>query len=271
MSHAHSVFTVALFLWYWLKTRNHRTFWHWFALGAIAGLMVETYYLNAVLLFVPMGELVNLQRKSVQERSSRGSVFQGYVLFGLGVLIALLPHFIIKRIIHGSPWKTGYEASWNWALPQIFQVLFSSEHGLVSWTPLVGLAVVGLFLLLRKDRQLATGLLLSFAALLYIVASWKSWHGISFIGNRFFISLTPGFIIGLAVVIESIMTRLSLRIISLILGIFVLWNLMFVFQWGSNMIPHRGPVSWRQVVYNQFIEVPRRLTSSLVEYYIDRD
>ena len=271
MSHAHSVFAVALFLWYWIRTRTHRTSWRWFTLGAMAGLMVETYYLNAVLLFVPASESLDLYRKSVHERSSWGPIFQGYVLFGLGALIALLPHFIIKQILHGSPWKTGYGARWNWTSPQIFQVFFSSEHGLVSWTPLVGLAVVGLFLLLRKDRQLAAGLLLSFAALLYVVGSWVTWHGISSFGNRFFISLTPGFVIGLAAVIESVAAFLSFRIISIVLGLFALWNLMFAFQWGSNLIPHRGPVSWRQVVYNQFAVVPSKIASGLIEYYTDRD
>ncbi|MFQ5881348.1 MAG: hypothetical protein ACE5I9_02570 [Candidatus Methylomirabilales bacterium] len=141
----------------------------------------------------------------------------------------------------------------------------------MSWTPLVGVSLVGVFLLIRKDRQLALGLLLSFAALLYIIASWSAWHGISSFGNRFFISLTPALVLGLAAVIERVLVHLSFRAVSVILGVFVLWNLMFVFQWGSNLIPHRGPVSWRQVMYNQFVVVPMKFPGSLIEYYADRD
>jgi len=34
------------------------------------------------------------------------------------------------------------------------------------------------------------------------------------------------------------------------------WNLGFIFQWGANLIPNRGPISWREVVYNQVVVVP---------------
>jgi hypothetical protein len=42
-SHAHSAFVVALFLWYWEKTRNGRTRSQWIFLGLIAGLMMDMY------------------------------------------------------------------------------------------------------------------------------------------------------------------------------------------------------------------------------------
>ncbi|MGB7284219.1 MAG: hypothetical protein WBE13_18285, partial [Candidatus Acidiferrum sp.] len=51
-SHAHSAFVVALFLWYWHETRGSRTLWQWIVLGAIAGLMLDVYYANAMLLIV---------------------------------------------------------------------------------------------------------------------------------------------------------------------------------------------------------------------------
>src|SRR6185437_5188734 len=46
-SHAHSAFAVALFLWYWQRTREHRTMLQWIALGFVAGLMMDVYYPNA--------------------------------------------------------------------------------------------------------------------------------------------------------------------------------------------------------------------------------
>src|SRR5262245_9968015 len=49
-SHAHSAFVVALFCWYWLKTRPDRTVRQWILLGAIAGLMLNVYYANVMLL-----------------------------------------------------------------------------------------------------------------------------------------------------------------------------------------------------------------------------
>src|SRR5213079_79962 len=38
-SHAHSAFAIALFLWYWDRTRDCRTFLQWSLLGFLGGLM----------------------------------------------------------------------------------------------------------------------------------------------------------------------------------------------------------------------------------------
>ena len=49
-SHAHSAFAVALFVWYWDRTRPARTTSQWLTLGLISGLMVDTYFPNGVFL-----------------------------------------------------------------------------------------------------------------------------------------------------------------------------------------------------------------------------
>ena len=52
-SHAQSAFGVALFLWYWHRTRQSRSPRQWLILGLAAGLMIDIYYPNAILLLVP--------------------------------------------------------------------------------------------------------------------------------------------------------------------------------------------------------------------------
>ena len=37
----------------------------------------------------------------------------------------------------------------------------------------------------------------------------------------------------------------------------MLWNLGLIFQWGTHLIPARGPISFREAAYNQFAVVPR--------------
>src|SRR2546430_9162041 len=51
-SHAHSAFAVALFLWYWHETRSSRALSQWLLLALIAGLMLNVYYPNAMVLSV---------------------------------------------------------------------------------------------------------------------------------------------------------------------------------------------------------------------------
>jgi hypothetical protein len=153
--------------------------------------------------------------------------------------------------------------------------MFSSNHGLISWTPILLPALVGLVLLWRHDRELAACSWASFAAMYYLVAAHPDWHGISSFGNRFFISLTPLFILGLAIFLQEfarIFHRGPAAFATAFVIIFVLmvWNLAFIFQWGTGLIPHVGPVSWRQVTYNQVHVVPARLGDSLRSYFTHR-
>lgn len=70
-SHAHSAFAVALFLWYWDKTRGTRTLRQWILLGLIAGLMMNVYYASAVLLLLPFFGFVARLRAALSEHGQR--------------------------------------------------------------------------------------------------------------------------------------------------------------------------------------------------------
>ena len=54
-SHAHSAFAVALFLWYWMRTRNARTWRQWGFLAA-GGLVIDVYYLTGHWFLLPFLE-----------------------------------------------------------------------------------------------------------------------------------------------------------------------------------------------------------------------
>ena len=207
-SHAHSAFLVALFLWYWYRTREGRSLKQWVALGVISGLMLDVYYPNAILLLVPMMESLEGYWRGWQEtdRSEKlRGIFLGNLAYGAALLIVFLPTLVTRKIIYGSALKTGYYAleTWHWTSPVLWKVLFASDHGLFSWTPILLLAVVGLFILWKRNPEIGKYFLVPTIAFYYLIASYESWDGISSYGNRFFVSLTPIFIIGLAAFLES--------------------------------------------------------------------
>ena len=74
---------------------------------------------------------------------------------------------------------------------------------MLSWTPILVPALLGLFWIWRKDNLFGGGLFLSVLAFSYFIACYPDWDGLSSFGNRFFISLTPVFVIGLAATLES--------------------------------------------------------------------
>ena len=280
-SHAHSAFAVALFLWYWDRTRGGRTVGQWALLGLLAGLMGNVYYPNAILLAFPAVEVIHAlfgdRRKAQNSETSARNLAFSCGVFLVTFAVSLLPTFITRQIIYGSPFETGYPPilHWNWASPVFLKVLFSADHGMFSWTPVLFLATFGLIFLMRRDAILAQGALLAFLAYYYFIASYPDWDGISSFGNRFFVSLTPIFILGLAALIDLLAGRLArparaLAIASPIVGLLILWNVGLIFQWGTHMIPARGPISWNAAIHQQFVGVPERVTLSLETYFTRR-
>jgi hypothetical protein len=261
-SHAHSVFVVALFLWYWNRTRDGRTASQWLILGLISGLMLEVYFPNMVVLLVVASEAAARFRNQ-KVRVSAYVNLRNYVFYGLAIVIAFAPTLIIRAILLGSPFAAGAygNQSWNWTSPALLQILFSPSQGLLTTTPVVIPAIAGLFLLARRDAVLARGLIAAFAALCALIAVYPFWNlGPSF-GNRYFISLIPAFIPGLAVLLSEcariwVNASAFARRAWAVAALLMIWNLGLVFQWGTGLMPDVGRVYWDEILYNQFRVVP---------------
>ncbi len=280
-SHAHSLFAVALFLWYWDHTREHRNWYQWIVLGLLAALMVNIYYLNLILLIVPgleaVGEYVGTLVGPITSRGAATRLFSRHVLFGAVFAIGMLPTLVTRKIIYGGYFETGYPGAtqWFWTRPVLLKVLFSSDHGLFSWTPILLLSVLGIVMLRRFDRTLAFYLGIVCLTFYYVMACYVNWDGITSFGNRFFISLGPIFVIGLAVFFERTgaiwkSERRAFVSASLAIFLFVAWNIAFIFQWGDHLVPVRGEISWRAMTYNQVFVVPGKMWDTAGAYFFSR-
>jgi hypothetical protein len=280
-SHVHSAFTVAWFLWYWDLTRERRGTREWVILALITGLMLNVYYANLMITSVLLVEASSQYSQILRKTEAGGRklpwLLSRHLLFGAMVAVCLLPTFISRAIVYGGPFETGYVSirDFLWSSPALLAVLFSANHGLLSWTPVIFLCLPGLLIFRRRRPQVGVPFL--FAAVLFYLffAIYPDWAGISSFGNRFFLSLTALFIFGLAVSLESFASLLSPRraawMAAAVLSCFVLWNMGMIYQWGTHLIPARGPISFQQAAYNQFHVVPRSLTSQLRAYFFRRN
>jgi hypothetical protein len=280
-SHAHSAFVVALFVWCWHETRDGRTVAQWILLGALAGLMLDVYYANVmlfvILLFEAAREYSAALRQATPSTPSVSQLLTRHAAFAVTLLVCMLPTFIAHRIVYGSIFETGYVSirDWFWTSPYLFSVLFSSNHGLISWTPILLFAVIGLFAFWRSVPRPGWAFLGAALAFYYFIASYPDWAGISSYGSRFFVSLTPLFILGLGVFLDRFTRifrtrRAALAAACVFLACFVFWNAGLMFQWGTHLIPARGTISFPQMIRNQFLVVPRQITMQFEKYLFGR-
>lgn len=281
-SHAQSAFVVALFLWYWDRTRNKRSLGQWALLGLIGGFMMDVYYPNALFLLVVVVEfgfsLVEWMRsEGARTMMAANRTLVASALFACTLILAFSPTLLTRWIIYGSPFATGYPktVSWNFRNPLWGPVLFSADHGLFSWTPILLLATCGLFLLWRLNRELGAAFLVSALGFYILIATYPDWDGISSYGNRFFVSLTPLFVMGLGALLAAYEKawrnrKTAISSAAAVVILLVAWNFGLIFQWGMHLIPDRGPISWSRVASNQFRMVPEDISASMARYFTGR-
>lgn len=270
--HTHSVFVNALFLWYWFRTRGTRTPRQWLLLGLLSGLMIEVHYPNVVFLLAPGYEVVAAYIDAWRKRSQNTHVLlesvKRHSLWVAGLLVALLPTFVTRQIVFGSPFSVGAYSLWNWKSPAFGPVLFSTEHGVLVFAPILVLALAGLVYLCTLQPALGAICISITAAFYCVIAFYPWWNGVFGPGNRYFLSLTPLFILGLACAF-GLGERLwkteraaALRLVPLTL-VFVIWNLGLIYQWKTHLMPWYTRIYWEEILYNQFRVVPGQVFHDL--------
>jgi hypothetical protein len=217
--------------------------------------------------------LIECLRRAFRPRQFGPTVLAG-LTFVAGIAIVVLPGLVIKGILEGSWFATGYEGPlFFWRQPRLLAVGFSAEHGAFLWTPVLLFAVLGLFLLVRRSPQIGSIVLLTFAVFYYTVAAYRSWHGHSAYGSRFLVAVTPLFVFGLAAFVDTLCGTHKRRWMaaSVTMLTLVLWNAGFMLQWGTNLVPNRGPVDFRVVARNQVTVVPAAAWKFFNGYFRQRD
>jgi hypothetical protein len=173
-----------------------------------------------------------------------------------------------KAIVVGSPLDTGYEAQWRFTHPDVFRVLFGADHGALTWTPILVLALAGLVIVSRRDRRLGLGLAIVLVTMVYLVASYGTYEQSSF-GNRFLVWFTPGAVVGLSAMADSVWSAHRRLAVAVLAGLIV-WNVLFMFQWSWGLVPKRGPVDWGVMAKQQFTDAPSGLLQAGRLFFTDR-
>ncbi|MEW6365585.1 MAG: glycosyltransferase family 39 protein [Acidobacteriota bacterium] len=239
MSHAHSVFAVSLFLYLYVKVESDQRPRDWIALGIAGGLVFLVRWQDATFCLLPLVALFRGKRL-------RDAVADGYLYAGSFFLVAL-PQLMVFKVLYGG-WVTVPQGSgFVGILPRyIWHVLFSTNHGLLTWHPVFVLCLGGLAWgaarRLRQHRLLLVGLLLQ----LYVNASITQWWAGHSFGARRFLGCFALFAVGIATTMNwrALQGRRGHAVIfALCVLNYALWQ-----TWKSGLLPPEGLVSISEFV-----------------------
>ncbi|MGH9321041.1 MAG: glycosyltransferase family 39 protein [Vicinamibacteria bacterium] len=255
MSHACSLFSVALFftLWPWASRGGVG---RWALWGASAGLMALVREQDV---FFAVAALFAL--RSASEPIKR------LLAFGAGAVLVFLPQLVVYQILNGNPTPSPHvQDKMAWHSPHSLEVLFSTEHGLFFWSPILLLFLAGGLLLIRREQEAGLALLAGFLAQVFISGAVDSWTQAGAFGARRFVGASPIFAVWGAMLFAALKPRLHTAGIGALVSVFVLWNVSLMVQFGLGLMC-RDRLVWSEIVHNHVHEVPPRLLS-VVESYV---
>jgi hypothetical protein len=159
----------------------------------------------------------------------------------------------------------------TWTSPNALNVLFSPEHGLIPWTPIIVLALAGLVLLWQRDRVLTVALATALLLQIYIAGSFLTWQSAGSFGQRRFINSTLIWILGFAMLVSWAIDRGVPRwLIGVVVALLVAWNGGLLMQYALWCSPQRQGLDWATVLKGQ-LEIPFNAASLLWDYLTNRE
>jgi hypothetical protein len=202
---------------------------------------------NGVLRILPGLDLLSLLVRAPQvwRRHARAAA----ALLG-GAALGAFPQMAAWKAIYGM-WILPYPPQGTdflrFSHPFVLETLFSSRHGLLSWTPLVWLGYLGFLPLLLRRRRLALPLVAPLLLMSYVnfcVADW--WGGASF-SNRRFDSLLPLYALGFAAALEvgrALLGRRPALVLAALFAFLTLWNGALAEEVRRNLVPRDDTVAF---------------------------
>jgi hypothetical protein len=242
MVHGVTMFSTTLFLFLWHRYRHGPTRAQWAWLGAAAGLMATVRWQDGILAVLPLMDLVwtTWRRRAGEPPAPRlQAAARDLVIFGLAALVAFSPQMASWKASYGS-WiylparEHGFDP--GWIPPFLADVLFSANHGLLAWTPVLALSLAGLVLFGRDHARVALVLAGGFLGQVWVNGAVEIWWGGVGFGARRFANSVLVFAIGLAALLRWCERRPLVAPVAGLLAL-LLYNAAFMLGMRDRSIP----------------------------------
>lgn len=259
-AHAPAIFAVSLLFFLWLRAREKDGVFDWLLMGLAAGLAMLIREQGALFLIAPGLDLgFRLVKGDVKRALERGVAVVG------AAFIVFSPQFLAYQALNGTFGPTQLvQRKMDFSSPHFFDVLIDPGHGLLLWTPLLIVAVLGLIRGIGRLGAVGVFVTVALLAQVYINGSVLSWHQAGAFGSRRFVDSTVLFVIGFAFGLMAVTPRTQRILVALAIW----WNLSLMMQFGLKLMD-RQQLDWPGIATRQVTAVPQRLLGTVKLYFTD--
>jgi hypothetical protein len=237
MSHSAEVFTVALFVFFYIKILERGELNDYLLFGLAYGLMGIVRYENAIIyILLPLFDLAVVLWDAFRSRGKKAVIVK-VKYYGMAAIVASavfsmqITHFYIQsgHFLPGSLEKMGKTISG--APFKLRGLLFGDTRNITWGKPVVAIGTLGSLLFFRKNRLLGAG----FAAVIFFSLAWLflrphfTWWGMDF-GIRHLIKLSIPLAIGYAALMDSVRVRGKTLIFGALSLVIILWAYLKLLQ-----------------------------------------
>jgi hypothetical protein len=248
-SHAASLAATAAFWWAWVRTSGTTDLRRYAVLGALSGVAALMRWQDAILL-APIA--VEIVVRVARDRLPLSRAVSAGSLALAAAALAFLPQMIVWSVLYGQPLALPQgPAFMRWTEPALFKVLFSDNHGLFTWTPVLLAAACGVPLIARRDTNLALALGVFLLLSWYVNAAVADWWAGEAFGSRRFISCFPVFVLGLAALLDR--WSVSLRALAIVTTIVVGHTALLLLQYQVFMHGWRDVAPYPEGAYGLWV------------------
>ncbi|MEW6235618.1 MAG: hypothetical protein AB1656_09550 [Candidatus Omnitrophota bacterium] len=238
-SHAPSAFFIVIFLLLWRRQKAKPSFYHGLASGCALGMAALIRPHNLLFLLTPILEIVWDKRNRRTQDAPLRKDSAAFAALLAGTIAFFFPQMLLWKQLYGSWLALPRSEDVFWLHPHLWDTLFSDFHGMISWSPLFGLGLLGLSLN-RRWLPLAAPVMLQ----LYIYSCNIAWWSGGSFGNRRMLGCVPLLILGLAGLFERI-PKVWLKILAAACALWT-WLLLNAEVGGAIRLDHYQ--KWSEII-----------------------
>ena len=207
-------------------------------LGAVVGLiaLIRPTNLLVVMALPFVASDVDTLRRHLPHKANL--LDWGLAVLAFGAVCAMQP--IMYWVQTGFPWVWSYgEEGFDFAQPEIFNVLWSYRKGLFVYTPMALLGLAGVLWRFRSNAFQAGVVSAFFVLTTWVISSWWCWYYGGSFGMRPYLEYMPILLMGVGWLWEH--GRRGLKwVLALVVTVLVYVNVVQSYQFHQNIMPWDG-------------------------------